>query len=112
MSDGDLLSGVGTVTFSEDSLCSHSFGIRAASGEFVDGKLEGTGVIEYNDGSFMRASFRAGVIHGMARKFRCKFGACDLFERESWSDPKHLWEVIKRPANQVSLSIHFKAFNQ
>ena len=110
------LNGFGNVTFVDDSLCVKSFGIRSAAGKFSEGKLEGEATVTYVDGSFMKANFRRGVLHGLARldlfnrgskldgeanvfeflsirKFRCKFGLCDFFDRDSWSQPRHLWEI-------------------
>ena len=34
-----------------------------------------------------------GVLHGLSRKFWCRFGPCDLFEKREWTVPKYLWEV-------------------
>ena len=80
--------------FLEESLC-NSFNIKKATGTFREGKLNGAGTITFMDGSYLLGSFREGVLHGLVRKFRCKFGLCDFFESDSWSVPKHLWEVCK-----------------
>ena len=81
------------MTFGSESLCSTSFGIQKASGKFDEGKLEGEGIITFTDGSLLKGTFKKGVLHGLARKFWCMFGPCDLFEKEEWSNPVHLWEV-------------------
>ena len=91
--EGENLSGFGSVEFQEDSLC-QSLKIKKATGEFKDGKLTGECVISYIDGSFMKAAFKNGVLHGLVRKFRCRFGDCDFFDFAPWKEPKHLWEVI------------------
>jgi hypothetical protein len=96
-----LYIGFGEVTFAVDSLCSSSFDINKVRGLFEEGKLQGQGVVTFVDGSLMKGTFVKGVLHGLARKFRCKFGPCDLFEREEWSKPKFLWEVSE------SLRMHF-----
>lgn len=90
--DEDNLEGFGTVEFMKESLC-QSFFIKKVTGYFKDGKLDGEAIVEYLDGSFMKANFKSGVMHGLVRKFWCKFGACDTFESEAWSQPRHLQEV-------------------
>ena len=84
-----FIAGYGTVEFLEESLC-NSFNIKKATGTFSEGKLTGSAKITFMDGSFLQGSFKEGVLHGLVRKFRCKFGLCDFFEGASWSVPKHL----------------------
>jgi len=88
-----MISGSGEVKFGGDSLCTTSFEIRKAKGNFVEGKLEGEGVITFLDGSLLKGTFHKGVLHGLSRKFWCRFGPCDLFEKREWTVPKYLWEV-------------------
>ncbi len=91
--EGESVRGRGWVDFARDSLCQKSFQVARAEGDFVDGKLEGEGTVTFVDDSFMRANFRAGVLHGLVRKFWCRFGPCDAFDLKAWSEPRHLEEV-------------------
>ena len=33
------------------------------------------------------------MLHGLSRKFWCRFGPCDLFEKREWTVPRYLAEV-------------------
>jgi hypothetical protein len=87
--------GTGTITFAEETLC-RSLGIASVEGTFVKGRLTGPASVWFTDGSFMRASFKEGVQHGMARTFWCKNGACDYFEDPKLKEPKYIKEVCKQ----------------
>ena len=56
----EIISGTGEVKFGGDSLCTTSFEIRKAKGNFVEGKLEGEGVITFLDGSLLKGTFHKG----------------------------------------------------
>ena len=102
------ISGTGEVKFAGDSLCTTSFEIRKARGNFVEGKLEGEGVITFLDGSLLKGTFHRGVLHGLCRKFWCRFGPCDLFEKKEWTIPKYLWEVrnnLNRSTGRTSFNL-------
>lgn len=90
--EGQTLDGQGWVTFPEDSLC-YSLKILKVTGQFNDGKLSGSARVDFTDGSWMRGNFNKGVLHGLVRKFWCKFGDCEYFESKKWSSPEHLKEV-------------------
>ncbi|XP_059082047.1 histone-lysine N-methyltransferase SETD7-like [Tigriopus californicus] len=90
--EGQTLDGQGWVVFPEDSLC-YSLKILKVTGQFNDGKLSGSAKVDFTDGSWMRGNFVKGVLHGLVRKFWCKFGDCEYFESKKWSVPEHLKEI-------------------
>ena len=50
-------------------------------------------MIVFVDGTRMKAVFHRGVIHGLVRKFWCRFGECDYFKDQKYRTPTYLQEV-------------------
>ena len=87
------ISGNGTIIFSPSSSCQTVLGIKSVTGNFNNGDLEGYGRLIFNNEWVTIGNFDRGILHGVVRTFRCKFGPCDLFENLAWSKPTHLSEV-------------------
>ncbi len=83
-------------TYDEESFCFKTLKIDSIEGgkfsenEIIDGKEV---KVTFVDGSFAKTSFKAGRLHGIYRKFWCKFGPCDFFDLRAWRTPRHLAEV-------------------
>jgi hypothetical protein len=88
--DGKLISGQGKV-FIASTVCNLQQ-IEYIEGYFSKGELSGNGQIFFSNGSFLICSFLMNAIHGLARKFDCKFGSCNLFEN-SQGEKRVLKEV-------------------
>ena len=87
------INGNGTIIFSSNSTCQTMLGIKNVTGNFINGDLEGCGRIYFKNEWLTISNFRQGILNGVARTFRCKFGPCDLFENLAWSKPTYLSEV-------------------
>jgi hypothetical protein len=72
--------------------CFATFGVSAINGSFVGGHLDGMATVAFKNGSLIRAPFRHGCLHGLARRFSCQYGSCD-FDYQPWNVPDRLAEV-------------------
>ena len=58
------------------------------------GDYHGFCQINYRDGSWAKANFTHGILHGLFVRYQCQFGACDQFDSgHAWSQPRYLKEI-------------------
>ncbi len=104
-----LIEGQGLVTFEPDSACPRDLKIVSVQGHFIDGNPDGLAIINFDDGSFAKATFNHGSLDGLYVKYGCKFGPCDFFELEAWRQAKHLKEIaVYSRGYKVGLCYEFK----
>ena len=90
------IEGRGELTFGENTFCSKTFQVSKVVGTFIDGLLVGEASIEFKNLTSFVATFRRGVLSGLARTFSCRYGHCDFEEVPDidWNSPDWLTEVI------------------
>ena len=97
------------VTFDDKAICRNVLKIESLEGDFIKGQPNGPIKLSFLDGSFAKANFKHGVLHGLYVGYWCKFGPCDLLELEAWRKPRHLREIsVYHKGQRVGASFEFK----
>lgn len=103
LSNSGQVEGDGKIFF--DEKCK----ITSINGKFKNGMLHGKIRIDYQDGTFSRANFDQGALHGLFVHFWCKFGSCTQFDLEAWRKAKHLHEIcVYNQGHKIGPSYKFK----
>ena len=80
--------------FDVNSECYKNIRITRVEGFAKNGKLHGWCTLHEKDGTVVKGRFTNGILNGIVRKYRCKYGTCDISDDNNVSKPTFLAEVL------------------